>query len=79
MDLNQLIERIIWLHDNGGNPQQLAQQIIQPNMPIQQMATQFNNMKQGMTNKDALMQLARQGGLTDKNIQGLARILGVKL
>lgn len=78
MDLNQLIERIIWMHDNGGNPQQMMQQIIQPNMPIQQMANQFNNMKQGMTNKDALMQLAKQGGVSEKNIQGLARILGVK-
>ena len=78
MDLNQLIERIIWLYDNGGNPNQLAQQIIQPNMPINQMATQFNNMKQGRSNTEVLMQLAKQNGVSEKNLQGLARILGAK-
>ncbi len=78
MDINQIIERIIWMHDNGRNPQQLMQQIIQPNMPIQQMANQFNNMKQGKTNTEFLMQLAKQNGVSEKNIQGLARILGVK-
>lgn len=79
MDLNQIIERIIWMHDNGGNPQQMMKQIIQPNMPIQQMATQYNNMKQGRTNAETIMQLAKQSRMvSEQNLQGLARILGVK-
>ena len=78
MDLNQMIERIIWLHDNGGNPQQMMQQMMQRNMPINQMATQFNNMKQGRSNTEVLMQLAKQNGVSEKNLQGLARILGAK-
>lgn len=77
MDLNQIIERIIWLHDNGGNPQQMMQQMVMGNN-INQMATQFNNMRQGMNNTQFIMQLAKQNGVNEKNLQGLARILGAK-
>lgn len=78
MDLNQLIEQIIALHDRGGNPNQMFQQMVLGNNNINQMATQFQNMKQGRSNTEVLMQLARQGGVSEKNLQGLARILGAK-
>lgn len=78
MDLNQLIEQIIALHDRGGNPNQMFQQMVMGNNNINQMATQFQNMKQGRSNTEVLMQLARQGGVSEKNLQGLARILGAK-
>ena len=78
-NLNAIIERIVALHDSGGNPQQMMQQIMQRNMPINQMATQYNNMKQGRTDAQTLMQLARQSGaVSEQNLQALARILGVK-
>lgn len=78
MDLNQLIEQIIALHDRGGNPNQMFQQMVLGNNNINQMATQFQNMKQGRSNTEVLMQLARQGGVSQKNLEGLARILGAK-
>lgn len=78
MDINQVIERIIQLHDKGGNPNQMFQQMIMGNNNINQMATQFNNMKQGMNNTQFIMQLAKQNGVSEKNLQGLARILGAK-
>ena len=78
-NLNAIIERIVALHDSGGNPQQMMQQIMQRNMPINQMATQYNNMKQGRTDAQTLMQLAKQSGaVSEQNLQALARILGVK-
>lgn len=78
-NLNAIIERIVALHDSGGNPQQMMQQIMQRNMPINQMATQYNNMKQGRTDAETLMQLAKQSGVvSEQNLQALARILGVK-
>ena len=77
MDINRLIEQIIELHDKGGNPNQMMQQMVMGNN-INQMATQFNNMRQGMNNTQFIIQLAKQNGVTEKNLQGLARILGAK-
>lgn len=77
-DINQMIERIISLHDNGGNPHAMMQSMFGKNNQIQQLSTQFNNMKQGRSNAEMYMQLARQAGVTEQNIQGLSRILGIK-
>jgi hypothetical protein len=52
--------------------------MVQANPNINQFSTQFNNMTKGMTRNDAYMQIAKQLGLNEKNIQGLARMLGVK-
>lgn len=78
-DLNQMIERIVALYDSGGNPNQFMQQIVQRQLPINQMATQYNNMKQGRSNAETIMQLAKQSGVvSEQNLQGLARILKIK-
>lgn len=78
-DINQQLERIIALYDSGGNPNTIMQQMFGKNPQINQLGTQYMNMKQGMSDKDFCMQLARQAGINDKNLQGLARILGVKI
>lgn len=77
-DLNMLVERIIALHDSGGNPNQMMQSMIQRHPNVNQMGNQLQNMTQGMPLNQFYMQLAKQGGLSEKNLQGLARILGVK-
>lgn len=78
MDLNAVIERIIMFHDSGKNPQQLMQQMF-GNMPnINQLGTQMQNMSQGMTKGQFYLQLAKQGGVSEQNIQRLTQILGVK-
>ena len=38
----------------------------------------MQNMAQGRNPKEFLMQLARQNGVSEKNLQGLSRILGGK-
>ena len=40
MDINQTIEQIIAFYDNGGNPQQVMQNIMRQGTPIGQMQTQ---------------------------------------
>ena len=77
-DLNQTIERIIALYDNGGNPQQVMQQMMGTGTPIGQMQNQLQNMAQGRTPKEFLLQMAKQNGVTEKNLQGLARILSAR-
>lgn len=78
MDINQVFERIIALYDSGGNPQQMMTSMVRANPNINQFATQFSNMTKGQSRNDAYMQIAKQLGLNDKNMQGLARMLGVK-
>ena len=77
-DINATIERIIALYDSGGNPQQVMQNMMQQGTPISQMQTQLQNMAQGRSPNEFILQMARQNGVSEKNLQGLARILGVK-
>lgn len=77
-DINQSIENIIAFYERGGNPQQVMQTMMQRNGQIGQFQTQLQNMAQGRNPKEFLMQLARQNGVSEKNLQGLSRILGIK-
>lgn len=77
-DLNSTLEQIIALHDKGGNPQQVIQGMIQNGTPMGQMQSQLKNMAQGRAPKEFLLQMARQNGVSEQNIQGLTRILGAK-
>ena len=77
-DINQMIEGIIALHDGGGNPSQIMRTMYGKNPNINQMATQYKNMTQGRNTTEVLLQLAKQSGVSEQNLQGLARILGAK-
>lgn len=77
-DINQRIERIIALYNSGGNPQQIMQNMMQQNPQMGQMQTQMQNMAQGRSPKEFILQMAKQNGVSEKNIEGLARILGAK-
>lgn len=75
-DINARIENIIKFYNMGGNPQQLMQNMMMQNSNIGQMKTQIQNMSQGRTPKDFIVQMARQNGVTEQNIQELLKILG---
>lgn len=76
-DINQTLERIIALYDSGGDPNKIMQSMYQQHPNISQMNIQYQNMAQGRSTTEVLMQLAKQGGVNQKNLEGLARILGV--
>lgn len=78
MDINQTLEQIIRFYDSGGNPQQVMQNMMQQNPQMNQMRTQMQNMAQGRSPKDFILQMAKQNGVSEQNLQGLARILGAK-
>lgn len=77
-DINQAVENIIALYERGGNPQQVMQTMMQRNSQMGHMQTQIQNMAQGRTPREFIMQIARQNGVSEKNLQGLTRILGGK-
>lgn len=78
MDINQTLEQIIRFYDSGGNPQQVMQNMMQQNPQMNQMQTQMKNMAQGRSPKEFILQMAKQNGVSEQNLQGLARILGAK-
>lgn len=79
-DINQTIEALVRLHDSGRNPQELMQMFNQNSgvSQVNQMKTQIQNMAQGRTPAEFILQIARQNGATEQNIQNLSRILGMK-
>ena len=77
-DLNATIERIIAMYDKGGNPQQIMQNMMQQGTPIGQMQSQMQNMAQGRSPMEFILQIAKQNGVSEQNLQGIARILGAK-
>ena len=78
MDINQTIQQLTMFYDSGRNPQQLMQMVAQQNPNINEMKTQMQNMAQGRTPTDFILQIAKQNGATEENIQNLARILGAR-
>lgn len=78
MDINQTLERIIALYNSGGNPQQVMQQMMQKNPQVGQMQSQLQNMAQGRNPAEFILQLAKQNGASEQNLQGLAKILNAK-
>lgn len=76
-DINQTIAQIINMYDNKANPQQLMQNMLMQNPQLQQAQMQLQNMSKGRNPNEFLMQLAKQNGVNEQNMQGLARILGL--
>jgi hypothetical protein len=75
-DINSTLEQIIQFYNSGRKPQELMSRFMPNN--LEQMKQKMQNMAQGKSPAEFIMQLARQNGASEQNLQGLARILGVK-
>ena len=81
-ELNQRVEAIINMANNGINPKSVMQQMFNgfnAQSPQYNTAmTQMRNMAGGRSMPEFYIQILRQNGLTEQNAQGLARLLGIK-
>ena len=81
-ELNQRAEMIVNMANNGVNPQSVMQQLFSRNMTytnqMQTMQTQLANMAQGRPMNEFLLQALKQNGLSEKNAEGIARLLKMK-
>lgn len=75
-DINNMLQQIIQFYNSGRNPKELMQRFMPNN--LEQMKQKMQNMAQGRSPAEFIMQLARQNGASEQNLQGLAQILGVK-
>ena len=80
-ELNQRIEMILNIANNGMQPQAVMQHIFGNNLQQSQIATaqtQLKNMAQGRPMPEFIIQALKQNGLTEQNAIGLSRLMGIK-
>lgn len=64
--------------NSGGNPQQLANQIMQQNPQARQTMEQLRQMSNGQNPKDIALQLAQQRGIDPSQLMQIAKRMGLK-
>lgn len=77
-ELNERVAQLIDLYDKGRNPSELTQMLYQNNPNFNVVNNQYQSMVKGKNTKEFLLEYAKQIGVNEQNIQGLARMLGVK-
>lgn len=75
-DINSRIQAIMQLKQKGFTPQSAMQMLIQRNPNYQIAMQRINNMTQGRDMKSFVMQLARQNGVNEQNLQAIQGLLG---
>ena len=73
-DVNQALQSVFQMRNAGQNPQAIMQMLIQRNPQYSQMLTQIRNMAQGRNPKEFVMQLAKQNGVNEQNLQMLMQM-----
>lgn len=74
-DFNAFLQNLMSFKQSGKNPAQLMQMIMQRNPQYNQLMTTLQNMAQGRSPKEFIMQLAKQNGISEQNIQQMLQIM----
>lgn len=75
-DINNMLQQIIQFYNSGRNPKELMQRFMPNN--LEQMKQKMQNMAQGRSPAEFIMQLARQNGASEQNLQGILNIVSKK-
>lgn len=73
-DINSRIQAIMQLKQKGLTPQSAMQILMQQNPNYQIAMQQLQNMAQGRDIKSFVMQLARQNGVSQENLQSIQEL-----
>lgn len=71
-----MLQQIIQFYNSGRNPQELMSRFMPNN--LNEIKQKMQNMAQGRSPAEFIMQLARQNGASEQNLNGLAQILGAR-
>lgn len=71
---NAIISQIMALQQQGKTPQAVMQMLMQRNPNYQQAIQRLQNMAQGKNPQDFIMQLARQQGISQENLQAMQQL-----
>lgn len=75
-DVNNRIQAIMQLKQQGLTPQSAMQMLMQRNPNYKLAMQRLNNMAQGRDMKEFVMQLARQNGVSQENLQAIQGLFG---
>lgn len=75
---NGPFNNLIQFLNGGGNPQQVFDMFINNNPNMNLFMQKMQNMSNGRTPKEMVMQLAKQQGIDTKQVEELAHRLGAK-
>lgn len=73
-DINQTVEGLFALKNAGRNPQQIMQLLMQRTPQFNEIMARLQNMAQGRNPREFLLQLARQNGINEKNIEAISQM-----
>lgn len=73
-NINQTIQSIMQMKNQGYNPQSVMQMMLQSNPNYSQMLSQMKNMANGKSPKEFLTQLAKQNGVSEENINAIQQM-----
>lgn len=75
---NAIISQIMSFKQQGMTPQAVAQMMFQQNPQLKMYQTQLQNMAGGKNPQEFVMQLARQNGVSQENLQAMQNMFGKK-
>jgi hemoglobin-like flavoprotein len=75
---NNPIEALNTFVNNGGNPQQMLQMMLQKNPNVNKMMNQLNNMRGNQSLEQFALQAAKERGLDIEQIKNLAQRMNAK-
>lgn len=78
MNNNNPAQAMMQFLNRGGDPRQLANDILQKNPQIKQVMEQMHNVTGGQHPKEIAMQLAKQRGIDPSQIMQIAKKMGLK-
>lgn len=76
--LGKAVKSIINLAESGKDPNFYANLIIKQHPQLSQGMTQLKNMAQGRSMQEVVVQLLKQNGIPQSDIDYMARLLGAK-
>ena len=72
---NDFLQNMLSFKQSGKNPAQLMQMIMQRNPQYNQMMTTLQNMAQGKNPREFIIQLAKQNGVGEQQLQQIMQLL----
>lgn len=73
-NINSNIQQIMALKNQGMTPQAVTQMLMQRNPNYQFAMQRLKNMSQGRDMKQFVLQLARQNGVSEENLQAISQL-----
>lgn len=72
---NTFLQNMLSFKQSGKNPAQLMQMIMQRNPQYNQLMTTLQNMAQGKNPREFIIQLAKQNGVGEQQLQQIMQLL----